>query len=174
MPELIYEDKYVLSKAQVGRDKVDAKYFNSDFYLEPIKWSLWDKITIPFYRAKRVIRDTYWNIRYGFQRMFKGYDSVDVFDVYAGFIKRYSKILENFKKHNCGYPSDMTDEEWDNIIDEMIYHLYYMDENNIDKELEKYAPEGYVPCLETTGKIMYEHKEEFFKLFSKHFFNLWY
>lgn len=173
MPELIYEDGYVLSKAQVGRDKVDAKYFNSDFHFKPIKLSLWDKITIPFYKAKRVIRDTYWNIRYGFQRMFKGYDSVDVFDVYASFIKRYSKIFTDFKKHNCGYPFGTTEEEWDNIIDEMIYHLYYMDESNVDKELEKYAPEGYAPCYETTDKIMHEHKEEFFKLFSKYFYNLW-
>ena len=173
MPELIYDDKYITTKAQVGKDKINAKYFQSNFHFEPIKWSTWDKITIPFYRAKRKIKNVYWNIRYGLQRMFKGYDSVDVFDAFEQFIERYTKILTDLKKYKNGFPCDMTEDEWDGIIDEMIYHLYYMNESNINKELEKYAPDGWLPCLGTTDEIMYKHKDEFFKLFSKYFYNLW-
>lgn len=173
MIEITYDDKEMTTEAQVGKDTIEAKYFKSSFNFTPIKWSTWDKITIPFYRAGRIIRDTYWNIRYGFQRMFKGYDSVDIFDTFAKFIERYTKILTELKKCRCSYPCDMTEEEWDNIIDEMLYHLHYMDEENIIEELEKSIPEGWIPSWETTGKIMDEHKEKFFELFSKYFYNLW-
>lgn len=173
MTEILYDDGGMWVEAQVGRDTVNAKYFKSSFNHTPIKWSTWDKITIPFYRASRIIKDAYWNIRYGFQRMFKGYDSVDCFDTFEKFIERYTKILTEFKKHNHSYPLGMTEEEWLNIIDEMIYHLHYMNEDNVDKELKKYVPEGWIPCCKTSGKIMDKHKEKFFELFSKYFYNLW-
>lgn len=175
MVEITYSDEYLTTKAKVGRDTIeDAKYFYSTIMNKSlIKWSLWDKITIPFYRMKRKIKDTYWNIRYGFQRMFKGYDYVETFDIYSTFIERYEKILIEFKKHGNSFPCDTTEEKWNDIIDEMIYHLHYMSEDNVNKELEQYVSDGWIPCWETSGKIMSKHKEEFFKLFSEYFYNLW-
>ena len=113
--------------ATVGKDTIEAEYFIFDRSLglnEP-KWTLWDKITLPFYRVKNWIRDTYWEIRYGFQRMFKGYDYVDTFEIFAKFIERYTKILTRYRKHHVGYVFAMTAEEWDAVIDEMLYHLKY-------------------------------------------------
>ena len=137
------------------------------------KVNFWDKITIPFARAKYVIKDFCWNIRYGFQRMFKEYDCVDTFEIYYKFAKRYHKILTEYKKNMYGYPACMTKEEWDNIVDEMITHLYYMDEDNVTKELENGMEDRWSPSLETTSKIMEVHKDKFFKLFSEYFYYLW-
>ena len=161
--------------AQVGKDTIEAEYFTFDRGLglnEP-DWTMWDKITLPFYRAKRWIKDTYWEVRYGFQRMFKGYDSVDTFETFAKFTERYNKILTDYRNHHWGYPGTMTVEEWDAIVDEMIYHLHYMDEENVIEELEKDVPNDWNASGKTVSEIMDKHKDEFFKLFSEYFYHLW-
>lgn len=167
---------YHQKKITIAGETITAEYFetNLDFKIEDNRLSnLWYIITLPFYRLKRKIRDIYWEIRYGFQRMFKGYDYVDTFGLCDKFIDRYYKILTEYKKNLHGHPVHMTEEEWNNIIDQMLFHLYYMDENHIDEELGKDVPDSWIPTWKTTGEIMEHHKNEFFRLFSEHFYNLW-
>ena len=169
--------------AQVGKDTIEAEYFtfdHSDWWptkecktLKDKLENLWDIITTPFYRAKHWVKDTYWEIRYGFQRMFKGYDSVDVFETFAKFIDRYTKILTRLRNNHCGYPYNLTEEEWDAVIDEMIYHLKYMDEETVIEELERNVPDNWTASHKTVGEILEKHKDQFFELFSKWFYNLW-
>ena len=159
----------------VGKDTIEAEYFTFERSLglnEP-DWTLWEKITIPYYRAKHWIRDTYWEIRYGFQRMFKGYDSVDTFEIFSKFIERYTKILTQYRKNHVGYCYCMTEEEWDDIIDEMLYHLKYMDEETVVEELEKNVPDNWSASYKTVNPILEKHKDAFFELFSKYFYDLW-
>lgn len=165
--------------ATVGKDTIEAEYFifdHSDWFgLNEPDWTLWDKITIPFYRMKHWIRDTYWEVRYGFQRMFKGYDSVDTFETFAKFIDRYTKILTEYRKKHWGIPGEFIDkeEEWDAVIDEMLYHLYYMDEEHVIDELERDVPDDWSASYKTVNSILEKHKDAFFELFSKYFYNLW-
>ena len=166
---------------QVGRDTIEnAKYLT--FQYTPSERTktfkdkigrLWDIITLPLWKTKRWLKDIYWEIRYGFQRMFKGYDYVDTFETFSKFIERYEKILKEYKTHHYGYPSDLTEKEWETIIDDMIYHLHYMDEQNVEDELSKGIPKDWHPSSLTVNKIMEQHKDIFFKLFSKYFYNLW-
>lgn len=137
------------------------------------KWTFWDKITIPFYRGRQIISDTYYRIRRGFQRIFKGYDDYDVFELFSGFISRYNKILTDYRKTHYGYPADLTEEKWDAIIDEMLHHLKFMDETYVEDSLCEGMPEHWLPDNMVVYEIMKRHKDEFFKLFSKYFYNLW-
>lgn len=137
------------------------------------KFTLWDRITIPFCGLKNRVKGVLWNVRYGFQRMFKGYDNADVFDMFCGFTERYYKIFNRFNKNKCGHPCGMTEEEWDNIINKMTVHLYYMDETNVVNRLESEAPEGFSPSYKAINDVMNKHKDEFFKLFSEYFYDLW-
>ena len=175
----------VKSVAQVGRDMInDAEYFiyedkifdkifeEEKGFKGKIK-KVWYIITAPYYRIKCWLNETYWKIYYGFERMFKGYDSVDVFELFAKFTERYYNILVELKKTHYGHPMEMSEKEWEDIIDEMLYHLYYMIEDNVNDELSREAPDGWTPSGITVYKIMNKHKEEFFKLFSKYFFSLW-
>jgi hypothetical protein len=162
----------------VGKDTIEAEYFTyerSDFWT-PKKMNvfekIWDVITTPYYKAKWWIREYYWEIRYGFQRMFKGYDVVDTFETFAKFRERYIKILTDYRKHHVGYCGEMTEEEWDAVIDEMIYHLHYMDEETVVEELEKDVPDDWGASAITVYEVMDKHKNEFFKLFSEYFYNL--
>lgn len=165
--------------AHVGRDTIEAEYFTFEHsrLWEPKKMNwlekLWDVITTPYYKAKWKIDRAYWNCRYGFERMFKGYDSVDTFETFAKFIERYTKVLKELRKSHMGYPMQLTEEEWDNILDEMIYHLYYMDEEHVTDELEMDIPDGWSVSAITVSEVMDKHKDEFFKLFSEYFYNLW-
>ena len=154
-----------------------ADYSDSVAYLRGLmdaRFTLWDRITIPFYTIKRKVRDIYWEIRYGFQRMFKGYDSVDTFDTFDKFIQRYTKILKEYRKHHYGFPMEFENsEEWDKIIDEMLYHLHYMDEETVTKELEKDVPDNWTAHGKSVYEVMRKHKDAFFELFSKYFYDLW-
>lgn len=133
-----------VATAKVGNNIIEnAEYFTFDHsdWFAPKEMTklekLWDAITTPYYKVKWWLKDTYWEIRYGFERMFKGYDSVDTFETFAKFIERYTNILTDLRKCHYGYPGTITEEEWDNILDEMIYHLRYMDEETVTEELEK-------------------------------------
>lgn len=165
--------------ATVGRDTIEAEYFvfkHSNFW-EPKEESflekIWDVITTPYYKVKWHVREVYWEIRYGFQRMFKGYDSVDTFETFAKFIERYTKILTEYRKTHVGYVGTMTNEEWEAIIDEMLYHLKYMDEETVTEELEKDVPDDWSVSAITVYEVMDKHKDAFFKSFSEYFYNLW-
>ena len=146
-----------IATAKVGKDTFEAEYFTFDhsdmFGINELNWTLWDRITTPFWRIKRWFKDTYWEVCYGFQRMFKGYDAVDTFETFAKFIDRYTKILTEYKKKHVGYVWGMENEEWEVIIDEMIYHLKYMDEMTVIEELEKDVPDNWSASHKTVNKI---------------------
>lgn len=171
---------------QVGKDTIENVEYhifdNSDWFkpkeaktFKDKMENLWDIIVTPFYRIKNKTRDIYWEIRYGFQRMFKGYDSVDTFETFDKFIERYTKILTEYRKKHCGIPMEFIDkeEEWDKVVDEMLYHLHYMDEETVIDELEKGVPDDWSVSHIAVYEVMEKHKDEFFKLFSKYFFDLW-
>ena len=172
--------------AKVGRDTIEnVEYIvfdHSDWWkpkeiktFKDVLEKIWDIITTPFWRMKHKIRDAYWEVRYGFQRMFKGYDSVDTFETFAKFIDRYTKILTEYRKKHWGIPLEFVDleEEWDNVIDEMLYHLHYMDEETVVDELEKDVPDDWSISHITVHEILNKHKDAFFELFSKYFYDLW-
>ena len=162
---------------EIDGEKIQAEYLEFDnesyFLFGESSFNLLDKIKSLFYRIKNKVRDLYWEIRYGFQRMFNGYDYEDTFETFSKFTERYYKILTEYKRYHSGHPNNLTEEEWESIIDDMIRHLYYMDENNVEKELSRDVPDGWLANWETRDKITEKHKDEFFKLFSEYFYNLW-
>lgn len=172
-------EKYYAT-AKVGRDVIEnAEYItfeHSDWLKKEEVYGfkkLWCVIEDAYWKAKRWARETYWEVYYGFERMFKGYDCVETFSTFHKFIERYGKILTELRNNHAGYPYDLTEEEWDRVLDDMIYHLYYMDEHHVIEELEKDVPDNWSASAKTTGEIMNKHKDEFFKLFSEYFYNLW-
>ena len=160
-----------------GRLYKNVKFKDMGFSFKKIKWTFWDKLTLPFYRCRRVLKDLFYACRYAFERVKDGYDSRDVFSLDYSFLLRYEKILKDFRKYNNGHPCNMTEEEWNKILDDMIYHLHYMIEENVENELQTYVKDdenSYIIDGRTVFNIMEEHRKEFFELFSKYFYNLWY
>ena len=168
---------YHTKQITIAGQAITAEYFEANINFPDTQQSklsdLWDTITTPYYTLKHKVKHIYWEIRYAIQRALKGYDDVDTFSLDSKFIDRYYKILTKFKKNLHGHPAHMTEDEWYRILEDMLLHLYYMDEENVDKELCAGVPKNWLPTMRTSAEIMEHHKNEFFKLFSEHFYNLW-
>ena len=160
-----------------GRFYQDVEFKNMGFSFKNIEWTLWDKITLPFYKFKRVSKDCWYYFIRMCVRINDGYDARDVFSLDYSFVIKYENIFKDFRKYNNGVPYGLKEDEWNKILDEMIYHLHYMDENNIEDELQFYVKDeenSYIIAGRTVFEIMEEHRKEFFELFSKYFYSLWY
>ena len=158
------------------KKKVEEKDFYTSEEMKEIfagKESFWDSIKYFPWRLGFKVKNLYYQVKYGFQRMFRGYDDTELFNMDMTFIDRYSKILKDFREYHHGYPPSITNEQWDDILDEMIKHLSLMTEDNVETELKKGTPDSFKPDYKTVREIMDKHKDEFFKLFSKWFYNLW-
>ena len=158
------------------KKKLEEKDFYTSEEMKEIftgKESFWDSVKYFPWRLGFKIKNLYYQVKYGFQRMFRSYDDTEVFNMDMTFIDRYLKILKDFRKNHCGYPPSITNEQWDDILDEMIKHLSLMTEDNAETELKKGMPDSFKPDYKTVSEIMDRHKDEFFKLFSKWFYNLW-
>ena len=134
-----------------------------------------DKITLPFYRIRKTFKDAYYNLKYRCQRFVRGYADEDIWNLDLWFIKAMKKLLPEFIKRNNGHPSDLTEEEWYEILTIMIKLLYEMDEDELCKRI--YNREFYEISNEAAREITEKaenNKEEFFRLFSKYFNHLWY
>lgn len=135
--------------------------------------NVWYYIVSLYYSIRRNAREVWWEIRYGLQRMFKGYDYVDVFNLCNKFAERYTAILTDYNRTRSGHPGCIAEDEWEAIINEMLFHLYYMSEDNVHRELCADVPDNWILSVYTTYDVMEKHKDEFFKLFSQHFYSLW-
>ena len=84
------------------------------------------------------IREYCWEIRYAWQRAWRGYDNIDVFDLGFMTLRKMPTLLREFKKRNNGLFNDpdnkghsLTEEETDAIIDRMIFLF----ENSYDADV---------------------------------------
>lgn len=169
-----------------------------------INYNLWDWISLIWHRLVwNHVRDLYYQCKYGFQRMFRGYDDVQVFDLQYKLIEHIYKVLMDFRANCCGHPANYTYEEWLNILDEMILCFKEANpdtcsqQNDIDYDMDfNFTPstkDGFFelsivyPTKEdeeksklslTRNKEIEEYQQENLqkglKMLSEHFYSLWY
>lgn len=141
-------------------------------------------------RLKFRLQNLKWELKYAWQRAWRGYDAIDVFNMDFRFIEKYKEILKHFKETNMGlfcvpekYKETLgknifTEEETDMIIDMMIYHLEMMDEDHVEKILYEQNKNNKDYLTSEEYKRIYsivdQNKEAFMKLFNAFFWNLWY
>lgn len=76
-------------------------------------------------------------------------------------------ILEEEVKLGDKEQDKRNEEAYNAVLDEMLFHLESMKEEN-------YYKEGFDPDKwEEIDKQIYSHKDKFFELFSKYFFTFW-
>lgn len=95
-----------------------------------------------------------------------GYAEPALYETAEWFIVAFKEIIYNYRHHASGYPGNMTKEEWNSILDIMLDLLNKMsDDYYWDLNKEEWDPEEDLKKEQA--------KKEFFKLFSKYFYNLW-
>ena len=141
------------------------------------------------------IKELRWDIKYAFQRAWRGYDSRDIFNMNSMFIEKYKVILKRYRdKHNCLFnvPDEYKDmfnkmhfneEETNAIIDTMIFHLEMLDEDYVEKKLfgkniydddYDFEKDFSLDKAMYVWKIVDQNKCLFMKLFNIFFWELWY
>lgn len=134
-------------------------------------------------------------LKWAWQRAWKGYDDCDAFGFSDRFPKRMALILEEYKMNttkcfsvpsgsihyeSLGRVYGSTGErifrrdETVAIIDTMIWHLKMMDEDFVEDQLHKNGSES---LTDKDGirilKIRMQNKERFMKLFNMFYWQLW-
>lgn len=131
------------------------------------------------------LRELYWQIRYAWQRAWKGYDYTDVFELGFNFVERMPILLKEFKKNNIAlFPNldnqdklYLTEEETNAVIDKMIFYFENCDEDVVYKRLygiDPYEDEYDYDKWCEVDKEMQRCWNEAMRLFGKWSMCLWY
>lgn len=142
------------------------------------------------YRLIDFIKDIPKEIKWFFQRGFRGYSDRDVWAIDVWFENTLIPMLEQLQKTKHGYPMDMTEQQWNITLNAMIDYFkestdeYCSEKNEYEEE---YLNSMYEDNQEDFKKLRDKWldrekkiedykthmKDEAFKLFSKYFYNLW-
>lgn len=68
-------------------------------------------------------------IKFIFQRVFRGFSDDELWCLGYTFAKYALPRLRAFRKRLCGYPSQLTKDEWKLILDKMIFAMHQIKEN---------------------------------------------
>lgn len=103
-------------------------------------------------------------IRFLYQRLTRGWDDSDTFDLDYALAKLILPRLERFKELTIGHPASMAEEEWNNIIAEMVWGFRWLLDG-----YEKSFNEGEYKSHEAQRN----RAEAAFKLFGEYYLGLW-
>jgi hypothetical protein len=151
----------------------DGKLMTADQMFEELSKPLpfYKEIYYFVFRKIRKIKDTYYDIKYAFQRAFRGYDDTEVFDLPSGFLTKYTKILKDFKKCGNSYPVEFESyDDWIKVIDEMICYFELSDEFN---PVYDYDEEYCFKKSFYNERLAYYYRRKALDMFVKYFDDLW-
>jgi len=94
------------------------------------------------------------------QRAFRGYDDIELWNLDKVFVERYIEILNKWLENVNSHPATITYEEWKSVLLEM-------------KTLLEEINEEFNSCKMEDWPMLQEKKDRFFKLFSENFYHLW-
>ena len=134
-------------------------------------------------RIRYWLRDLMWQFRYAWQRAWKGYDFTDVFELGFNITAKMPVLLREFKKYNvCLFHDpdtgrDLTEEETEAVIDELIFYFENTDEWTVYKRMfgiEGWEDELYLERYRQSGEECTRCWKEAMRLFSRWADQLWY
>lgn len=94
----------------------------------------WTNNLIDWYHGLRVIR----SVKYFYQRRTRGWDDRELWNFDWTLAKYALPRLKRFKQETFAYPSGLTVEEWDHILDEMIWSFEYILTGQWDEDMVKW------------------------------------
>ena len=122
------------------------------------------------------LRTKFYNLKRRIQWFKRGWADSDTFSIDYWFTDRIVPMLTYLRDNLHGHPAELTEEEWREILRELIFYAERMDE---DYWWDHYVKEmgGYdnvsAEQIRLISKKTDEYKDNFFELFSEWFFHLW-
>lgn len=144
-----------------------------------------------FYRILDFFKYLPKEIKWFFQRGFKGYCDRDVWNIDSWFERNIIPMLKELKETKHSYPMDMTEKQWEIELDNMIHCFEEMTDDCSEKneyweeykkhlfsikkkeDLDKELQEKWLKREEEIEDYQVSMKNKALKMFSKHYYNLW-
>lgn len=114
----------------------------------------------PNWKSDRVRLIKRW-FKYFWQRRTRGWDDSETWSLDYSLAKIIAPRLKRFKEVKCCHPMELTQEEWDTILDKMIFAFEKLGEDDYQWPYEEIPDE--------VGKAVEEGRE----LFHKYYHDLW-
>lgn len=148
------EGNYLVD-AHLYAELLEACAYNSDL----------DPYNIPNVNFTLINRsDNRWE-EYKKQRLERGFDNSETWSLDSTIARFIEPRLKVFKETHGGYPSSLTEEKWDEILDKMIKAFEYINNEDLGIDKNEYGPKKY----EKREQIIKEGLD----LFREYFFALW-
>ena len=141
-----------------------------DEWMRELTWR--EKLTIQFRRVGYSLQSLFLGFRWRCQRFMRGYAWPDAWEIDTWFMRTAKPLLQTLLEHHSSHPGDMTNEEWESVLQEMIRCLELMNYKNAEAHLGRSAT-GNKPSYHAVVDCIMEHKHRFFVLFDDYFFALW-
>ena len=125
-----------------------------------------DPYGIPNVNFTLISRDDERWKEYQQQRLERGFDDSELWSLNGTITSFILPRLKRFKEITCDYPSDLSEKEWNNILEKMITAFEYLENEDFGVDDTK---SGIDRCA-VREKVINEGLE----LFIKHYNSLWY
>ena len=139
------------------------------------KW--YDKFFKPYRKGKYRLISKKMECKFKRQCKKQGYADCDVWEMRSWFVGTAKPILLEMVEKTNNHPDEITFEEWREIIKRMAHLLDIMDiwdDTTLRKELGIPKNDVSEDTIKRISEKRNEAKNEFFYLFNKWFYDLWY
>ena len=141
------------------------------------QYTWYEKLFSPFTKLKVRLEEKREKKKSQHQRAKKGYVECDVWEMRTWFINTAKPILLEMASKINNHPEELEFEEWRDILKRMAHLLELMDvwsDEALRKELGISENEKGDSVRERISEMRMKAKDEFFSLFNKWFYDLWY
>ena len=156
-------------------EKLEAQ--RSDYFKQLMEDETFlDKLTSPFWTVKVRLEDMRDKLRYRRQRAKKGYSDYDIYDISNWFTLRVSCMLREMNERMNNHPEELEFEEWQAIIlrmAELAEYMNHWEDGALRKKLGIAEDDNSIETRRRLSDEQEKAKEEFFELFNKWFYHLW-
>ena len=171
-------------ECKLGKDYYNFDHNNEEFtnktYVDISKYDVPknDPINIPNVCFSLIGEDDERTEDYRNQRIERGFDNSELWSLDATIAKFILPRLKAFRECHCGYPGNLSDEKWNEILDKMIiaFDIYLNDDDLINSEeiIRKFHKQGFFKGR-TLEKCLQLHAdfEKGMEYFHEYWMSLW-
>ena len=141
------------------------------------QYTWYEKLFSPFTKLKFRLEEKREKKKFQRQRAKKGYAECDVWEMRTWFINTAKPILLEMASKIYNHPEELEFEEWRDILKRMVHLLELMDvwsDEALRKELGISEEEKGDSVRERISEMRMKAKDEFFSLFNRWYYHLWY
>jgi hypothetical protein len=81
-----------------------------------IEYTLWEKLTLPFWRLIYSVKNWIFEIKMAYQRVVRGYDDIVIWNFDTCIARQIKEVCFILADTHVGTPKELTDKQWEKIL----------------------------------------------------------